>query len=82
MFMHDPPGEEDGVAHLAQRFQSERARSQRDAEGFAKRWGRTARIRYHRRSRQQLWMERVSRRMDLVLNCLLVVGGIIMLWIV
>jgi hypothetical protein len=82
MSMQEPPGEEDGAANLAQRFQSERVRSQQGAGGFAKRWGRTARIRFHRRSRQRLWLEHVSSRVGSTLNCLLVVGGIIVFCIV
>jgi hypothetical protein len=81
MSMHESPEEEDGVERLAERFQSERVRSRRGDGGFAKRWGRTARIRFHRQSRQRLWLEDVSSRVSSALNCLLVVGGVVVLLI-
>ena len=78
MSMHESPEEADGAAHLAQRFRCEnRVRSLQDAAGIEKRWGRTARIRFHRRSRQRLWLEDVSSRVSSALNCLLVVGGVV-----
>jgi hypothetical protein len=65
---------EDDAAHLAQRLRPECARSPEDAG--------TASKRFHQRYRLEPWSQRVSRRVSSALNCVLVVGGIMVICIV